>query len=133
MVVLVTRAALPVVAVSCYSCKVLLLWHADLRSNAERHAAGVSSSGSPINNTELLRRLRETQALLVKFSEENGRLARDNEKLQVGQGLLMCASMFIRQSSVARSVCAKTCVVLEHWWLYLLTVLAALLVIFERE
>jgi hypothetical protein len=54
-----------------------------LRSNAARHAAGDSSSGSPINNSELLRRLHETQALLVKFSEENGRLAKDNEKLQV--------------------------------------------------
>jgi hypothetical protein len=61
----------------------LFVWHADLRSNAARHAAGISSGGSPINNSELLRRLRETQALLVKFSEENGRLARDNEKLQV--------------------------------------------------
>ncbi|WIA28382.1 hypothetical protein OEZ86_010928 [Tetradesmus obliquus] len=60
----------------------------DLRSNAARHAAGVSSSGSPINNSELLRRLRETQALLVKFSEENGRLARDNEKLQAGRNVL---------------------------------------------
>lgn len=74
----------------CLSCApiaylhvALPLCHADLRSNAARHAAGVSSSGSPINNSELLRRLRETQALLVKFSEENGRLARDNEKLQV--------------------------------------------------
>jgi hypothetical protein len=68
---------------NCSVRAVLCVWPADLRSNAARYAAGVSSSGSPINNSELLRRLRETQALLVKFSEENGRLAKDNEKLQV--------------------------------------------------
>jgi hypothetical protein len=74
----------------CLHLRYLLLLpsHADLRSNAARHAAGMSSSGSPINNSELLRRLRETQALLVKFSEENGRLARDNEKLQAGRNVL---------------------------------------------
>lgn len=57
----------------------------ELRANAARQAANGSSSsnGSPLSNNELLRRLRETQALLVKFSEENGRLAKDNEKLQV--------------------------------------------------
>lgn len=54
---------------------------AELRANIARQALN-STSGSSIGSQELLRRLRETQALLIKFSEENGRLARDNEKLQ---------------------------------------------------
>ena len=60
-----------------------------------RHGTGAggaalptSSSGSPLSSNELLRRLRETQALLIKFSEENSRLARDNEQLQARNALL---------------------------------------------
>ncbi|KAF6263171.1 hypothetical protein COO60DRAFT_511848 [Scenedesmus sp. NREL 46B-D3] len=84
-----TTAAAAVIGI-CGPCALtaVLAARADLRSNAARQSAGMSSSGSPIHNTELLRRLRETQALLVKFSEENGRLARDNENLQAGRNVL---------------------------------------------
>ncbi|GBF90201.1 kif12 type kinesin [Raphidocelis subcapitata] len=37
---------------------------------------------------ELLRRLRETQGLLLQFSEENGRLARENDRLRTGRNVL---------------------------------------------
>ncbi|KAI8467963.1 MAG: hypothetical protein J3K34DRAFT_460139 [Monoraphidium minutum] len=46
-------------------------------------AAAAAAAGG-----ELLRRLKETQALLVKFSEENGRLARDNDRLRAGRNAL---------------------------------------------
>lgn len=61
--------------------------YADLRANAGRQAAGgptqaghtlgggSGSAAGTLTNNELLRRLRETQALLIKFSEENGRLS----------------------------------------------------------
>lgn len=35
-----------------------------------------------------MRRLRETQALLIKFSEENSRLSSDNQMLQAGRKVL---------------------------------------------
>lgn len=35
-----------------------------------------------------MRRLRDTQALLIKFSEENGRLSADNQMLQAGRKVL---------------------------------------------
>jgi hypothetical protein len=53
--------------------------------------AGASSSGGgggSLTNNELLRRLRETQALLIKFSEENSRLSSDNQRLQAGRNAL---------------------------------------------
>jgi uncharacterized phage infection (PIP) family protein YhgE len=68
----------------------MLLNTADLRANVARLTAG-SGAGSlsgNLGNAELLRRLRETQALLIKFSEENSRLARDNDKLQAGRKVL---------------------------------------------
>jgi hypothetical protein len=67
---------------------------ADLRANAVRHAAAASGSspggggGGTLTSQELLRRLRDTQALLIKFSEENGRLAADNQMLQAGRKAL---------------------------------------------
>eukprot|EP00879_Flechtneria_rotunda_P018559 GHRR01019473.1.p1 GENE.GHRR01019473.1~~GHRR01019473.1.p1 ORF type:complete len:720 (+),score=272.03 GHRR01019473.1:2217-4376(+) len=55
----------------------------DLRANAARQLV------SGINNgNELVRRLHETQQLLINFSEENSRLARENEKLQAGRNVL---------------------------------------------
>lgn len=65
--------------------------HAELRSSAGRLPVS-SNSGNLIGNQELVRRLRETQALLIKFSEENNRLARDNEKLQAGSSLSCCGT-----------------------------------------
>ena len=47
-------------------------------------AAGASTAvvGSvSLNELEMQRRLKETQALLSRFSEENGRLAKENDKL----------------------------------------------------
>jgi hypothetical protein len=35
-----------------------------------------------------VRRLRDTQALLIKFSEENSRLSQDNQVLQAGRKAL---------------------------------------------
>ena len=35
-----------------------------------------------------MRRLRDTQALLIKFSEENSRLSQDNQVLQAGRKAL---------------------------------------------
>jgi len=65
---------------------------ADLRANAARHAAAAASGSSPTGGTltssELLRRLRDTQALLIKFSEENGRLSADNQQLQANRKAL---------------------------------------------
>lgn len=66
---------------------------ADLRANAARHAAaaaagGSSPGGGTLTNQELLRRLRDTQALLIKFSEENSRLSTDNQMLQAGRNAL---------------------------------------------
>ena len=64
---------------------------ADLRANAVHHAAAAASSSSPGNtltSQELLRRLRDTQALLIKFSEENSRLSADNQVLQAGRKAL---------------------------------------------
>lgn len=63
----------------------------DLRANAVRHAAAAASGSSPGNtltSQELLRRLRDTQALLIKFSEENSRLSADNQILQAGRKAL---------------------------------------------
>jgi hypothetical protein len=62
---------------------------AELRASAARHAAG-ASGGSPgaLTQQELMRRLRETQALLIKFSEENSRLSSDNQMLQAGRKVL---------------------------------------------
>jgi hypothetical protein len=50
-------------------------------------SAGGSSSGSGMSQ-EALRRLRETQALLIRFSEENQRLARENDKLRGSKNVL---------------------------------------------
>lgn len=66
---------------------------ADLRANATRHAAAAASGGSPsgggtLTQQELVRRLRDTQALLIKFSEENSRLSQDNHLLQAGRKAL---------------------------------------------
>ncbi len=67
---------------------------ADLRANAARHAAAAAGSGSPSGaggtrtQPELVRRLRDTQALLIKFSEENSRLSQDNQLLQAGRKAL---------------------------------------------
>jgi hypothetical protein len=63
---------------------------ADLRANAARHAAAASGSspGGAVTQQELMRRLRDTQALLIKFSEENGRLSADNQMLQAGRKVL---------------------------------------------
>lgn len=51
-------------------------------------STSTSANGSLLGNAELRLRLRETQALLIKFSEENSRLAHDNEALQAGRKLL---------------------------------------------
>jgi hypothetical protein len=62
---------------------------AELRASAARHAAGASgSSPGALTQQELMRRLRETQALLIKFSEENSRLSSDNQMLQAGRKVL---------------------------------------------
>jgi hypothetical protein len=70
----------------------------DLRSPSLRAAALPSPGAAPPSpsmaaaggaaGSELLRRLKETQALMVKFSEENGRLARENDRLRSGRALL---------------------------------------------
>lgn len=68
-----------------------------------------STGGSPIGNQELLRRLRETQALLIKFSEENGRLARDNDKLQVSATVAYDALLLPRCLSTHQLVAFASC------------------------
>lgn len=62
----------------------------ELRANAVRHApaAAAGGGGATLTNGELLLRLRETQALLIKFSEENSRLSTDNQRLQAGRNAL---------------------------------------------
>lgn len=71
-------------------CLCLAALRADLRANAARHAAAASGSspGGAVTQQELMRRLRDTQALLIKFSEENGRLSADNQMLQAGRKVL---------------------------------------------
>lgn len=59
-------------------------------------AGGASSAGG-----EVLRRLKETQTLLVKFSEENGRLARENDRLRAGRNAL--------STGARMRVCARAC------------------------
>ncbi|GFR52859.1 hypothetical protein Agub_g15486 [Astrephomene gubernaculifera] len=46
----------------------------------------LSLAGPP--DDDLMRRLMETQALLSRFSEENGRLAKENDRLRAGRQLL---------------------------------------------
>ena len=64
---------------------------ADGAGRASR-AGGSNAPPSPMaaggGGSELLRRLKETQTLLVKFSEENGRLARENDRLRAGRNAL---------------------------------------------
>lgn len=56
---------------------------ADLKGNTFKAAATAAITGS-----ELLRRLKDTQGLLVRFSEENSRLARENDKLRGSKNVL---------------------------------------------
>eukprot|EP00877_Chromochloris_zofingiensis_P013436 jgi/Chrzof1/8346/Cz03g07020.t1 len=55
----------------------------DLKGNTFKAAATAAITGS-----ELLRRLKDTQGLLVRFSEENSRLARENDKLRGSKNVL---------------------------------------------
>ncbi|KXZ48343.1 hypothetical protein GPECTOR_28g750 [Gonium pectorale] len=47
-----------------------------------------ASGGPPIDDDLMMRRLMETQSLLARFSEENGRLAKENDRLRAGRQLL---------------------------------------------
>jgi hypothetical protein len=62
----------------------------DALSPVPSPSAGGSSSGGGTAgmSQEALRRLRETQALLIRFSEENQRLARENDKLRGSKNVL---------------------------------------------
>lgn len=50
-----------------------------------------SPPSRPPQEYDLGRRLRETQTLLSRFSEENSRLAKENDRLRVGRQVRACA------------------------------------------
>lgn len=54
--------------------------------SAPAATAGLGSSSA--GGTDMIKRLKETQTLLARFSEENNRLAKENDKLRAGRNIL---------------------------------------------